>query len=192
MKQEFENKSTFKNNKSRSKSFESGSVIKRNSTVGRKTVNMTKQEDSNENEEEQEIKSSNFAIKTNNNNMSKSKPNIFISQNINANENLPNIQNNNSMVNMSGLIQGVNNNNNNNNKNKKKQLTDKEIEKKVEEFKRKLNLDLLKVLSEEKFKEEERELLYNKTTNPVERKRLEKIIAMERTQSSERIMKINE
>ena len=52
--------------------------------------------------------------------------------------------------------------------------------------------DLLKVLSEEKFKEEERELLFNKTLIPIERKRLEKIISMERAQSSEKIMKINE
>lgn len=77
------------------------------------------------------------------------------------------------------------------NKNKKI-LSDSEIEKKVEDYKRKLNSDLLKVLSEEKFKEEERELLYNRTTNQAEKKRLEKIIAMERAQGSERIMKINE
>ena len=67
-----------------------------------------------------------------------------------------------------------------------------EILKKVEDYKKKLMSDLLKVLSEEKFKEEERELTYQKTTNPIEKKRLEKIISMERAQSSERIMKINE
>lgn len=74
----------------------------------------------------------------------------------------------------------------------KKILTEKEIQKKIEEYKKKLISDLLKVLSDEKYKEEERELTYNKTTNPVEKKRLEKVIAMERAQSSEKIMKINE
>jgi hypothetical protein len=74
----------------------------------------------------------------------------------------------------------------------KKPLTEKEIEKKVEDYKKKLMSELLKVLSEEKFKEEERELLYNKTSNLIEKKRLEKIIAIERAQSSERIMHINE
>jgi len=74
----------------------------------------------------------------------------------------------------------------------KKQLSEKEISKKIENFKNNIMKDLLKVLSEEKFKEEEREILYNKTINPIERKRLEKIISMERAISSEKILKLNE
>lgn len=76
--------------------------------------------------------------------------------------------------------------------NGKKILSEQEIEKRLEDYKKKLMSNLLKVLSEEKFKEEERELLYNKTSNLIEKKRLEKIIAIERAQSSERIMHFNE
>lgn len=75
--------------------------------------------------------------------------------------------------------------------NGKKILSEQEIEKRLEDYKKKLMSNLLKVLSEEKFKEEERELLYNKTSNLIEKKRLEKIIAIERAQSSERIMHFN-
>jgi hypothetical protein len=74
----------------------------------------------------------------------------------------------------------------------KKQLTEKEIQAKVDDFRKKLMKDLLKILSEEKFKEEERELIYNKTTNLIEKIRLEKIIQMERALSTERILKMNE
>jgi len=42
------------------------------------------------------------------------------------------------------------------------------------------------------LKDEERELLYQKTKNETEKKRLEKIISMERAQSSERIFQVNE
>jgi len=95
----------------------------------------------------------------------------------------------------------INNNGNNNicynsssvneDKNKKK-LIEKDIEKKLESFKVKLNAKMLGILKEEKQKEEERESLYNKANNEVEKKRLENIINLERVQSSERIIKINE
>jgi hypothetical protein len=70
---------------------------------------------------------------------------------------------------------------------------DKEIERKVTEYNKKLVSEgLLKVLTEEREKEEEREQLYVKTKDPIEKKRLEKILAFERARSSERINKINE
>jgi hypothetical protein len=70
---------------------------------------------------------------------------------------------------------------------------EKEIERKVNEYNRKLvSENLLKVLTEEREKEEEREQLFYKTKDPIEKKRLEKILAFERAQSSERINKINE
>ena len=74
----------------------------------------------------------------------------------------------------------------------KRKLTNREIEIKIEEFKGKLNMDLLKALQEEKYKEEEREILYKRTPDVIEKRRLEKIISMERAQSSERILQINE
>ena len=71
-------------------------------------------------------------------------------------------------------------------------LPEEEITKKIETFRNKLLKDLMKILSEEKHNEEERDIIYQKTTNPKERKRLENIIAMERAQSSEKIIKFNE
>jgi hypothetical protein len=123
------------------------------------------------------------------------KLNKFHVCNLNADEKLPsqNESINKSIINKSSIINNSKTNNVIQEKpNPKKVLTGKEIQKKLEDYKKKLNSDLLKVLSEEKFKEEERDLLYNKTTNPIEKKRLEKIIAMERAQSSEKIMLMNE
>lgn len=71
-------------------------------------------------------------------------------------------------------------------------IIEKDIEKKVESYKIKLNSDMLKILREEKQKEEEREAFYSKANSEVERKRLENMIALERVQSSQRILKINE
>jgi len=73
-----------------------------------------------------------------------------------------------------------------------KKLTQKEYDNLVQEYKSKLNAELLKILQEEKYKEEEREVLYHNTLDIVEKKRFEKIISMERAQSSERIVKMNE
>lgn len=74
----------------------------------------------------------------------------------------------------------------------KKNLNDDEIYKILHDKRAKMNSYLLKVLSEEKSKEEEREILYNNTTDILEKKRLEKIISKERTNSSERILDLNE
>lgn len=74
----------------------------------------------------------------------------------------------------------------------KRQITQKEMDKLVQEYKSKLNGELLNTLQEEKYKEEEREVLYHNTVDIIEKKRLEKIISMERAQSSERILKMNE
>jgi len=71
-------------------------------------------------------------------------------------------------------------------------LTEKELDRMLQDYRGRLNSELLKILTEEKHKEEEREVLYNNTIDIIEKKRLEKIISMERAQSSERILKINE
>lgn len=71
-------------------------------------------------------------------------------------------------------------------------FTKKEIEKIVQSYKGRLNAELLKILNEEKNKEEERELKYTNTLDSIEKKRLEKMISLERNQSSAKILKINE
>jgi hypothetical protein len=68
-----------------------------------------------------------------------------------------------------------------------------QINNKLTEYNKKLVRELLlPVLTEEKLKEEEREQLYQKTKDALEKKRLEKILAFERAQSSDRINKVNE
>lgn len=76
--------------------------------------------------------------------------------------------------------------------NYEQKLTAKEIERMVKDYKGKLNTEMLKILNEEKNKEEQREIKYNNTIDSVEKKRLEKMISFERNQSSEKILKINE
>jgi hypothetical protein len=67
------------------------------------------------------------------------------------------------------------------------------IKNKLSEYNKKLVRELLlPVLSDEKLKEEEREQLYQKSKDAFEKKRLEKILAFERAQSSDRINKVNE
>lgn len=74
----------------------------------------------------------------------------------------------------------------------KKKIMEKDIEKKLESYKIKLNTDMIKILKEEKLKEEEREKLYCKTTSEADKRRLESLISLERVQSSERILRLNE
>jgi hypothetical protein len=73
------------------------------------------------------------------------------------------------------------------------QAKELQIKNKLIEYNKKLVREfLLPVLTEEKLKEEDREQLFQKTKDVVERKRLEKILAFERAQSSDRINKVNE
>jgi len=69
-------------------------------------------------------------------------------------------------------------------------FTLKEIQKLTEEYRNKLNFELLKIIREEKYKEEERENLYNQKGDPYEKKKFEKMSSIERAQSSDRILKI--
>lgn len=66
-----------------------------------------------------------------------------------------------------------------------------EINRRVEAFTKKMNKQLLDKLNEERKKEEEREILILKTEDEKERKRLQKILSMERAQSSETIILLN-
>jgi hypothetical protein len=63
--------------------------------------------------------------------------------------------------------------------------------KKVENYKTTLTKDLVNFLSEEKLLEVERDKLYNDCDNLNEKKRLEKIISMERAASSQKIIEMN-
>jgi len=74
----------------------------------------------------------------------------------------------------------------------KKKIIEKDIEKKLESYKIKLNSEMIRILKEEKQREEEREMLYSKANSELEKRRLESLIALERVQSSERIIKLNE
>jgi hypothetical protein len=73
------------------------------------------------------------------------------------------------------------------------QAKEMQIKNKLNDYNKKLVRELLlPILTEEKLKEEEREQLYQKTKDAIEKKRLEKILAFERAQSSDRINKVNE
>jgi hypothetical protein len=74
---------------------------------------------------------------------------------------------------------------------KEKLFKEEEIMKKVENYKTTLTKDLVNFLSEEKLLELERDKLYNNCDNPIEKKRLEKIISMERAASSQKIIEMN-
>jgi len=74
----------------------------------------------------------------------------------------------------------------------KNKFLEKDIEKKVERYKIKLNSDMLRILKEEKQREEEREMHYSKASSEMEKRRLESLIALDRVQSSERIIRLNE
>jgi hypothetical protein len=75
-------------------------------------------------------------------------------------------------------------NSNNNN------LSEKEITKKVEDYKMKLNQQLADLINEEKEKEEERNRIYDREQEPDKKKELESQISKERTQSTSKVMKL--
>jgi hypothetical protein len=75
---------------------------------------------------------------------------------------------------------------------KLQQLDEKEIEKKINEYRLKLNQNLLKLLSEERQKEDERERILAVTNDPAERKKLEQYFGYERAQASNKVVKFNE
>lgn len=68
---------------------------------------------------------------------------------------------------------------------------DEEIKKKVENYKVTLTKDLVNFLADEKIREKERVELHSECVNPVEKKRLEKIIYMERAHASQKILEMN-
>ena len=73
-----------------------------------------------------------------------------------------------------------------------RKLTQQEIAQKVEEYKLKLNQNLLTKLAEERQKEDDRERALNLARDKTEWEKLEKQFGLERAQASNRIVKYNE
>ena len=71
-------------------------------------------------------------------------------------------------------------------------LTEEQIEKKVNQYKVKLNKELLKLLAEEKQNEELREQTMSKLKTKNERRKMEREYGKERADASEKIIKKNE
>lgn len=63
-------------------------------------------------------------------------------------------------------------------------LSEKEIERKVEEYKQKLNQKMFSIIEEEKKKNSERDEKYDQESDPEKKKKLENQISSERTQST--------
>ncbi len=68
---------------------------------------------------------------------------------------------------------------------------EKEIQRKVEDLRQKLNAELSKLISEEKEKEQERTRQYEEEEDNGRKKEMESAISLERAQSSQRVMKMN-
>ena len=130
------------------------------------------------------------------------------SQNFNFNKSTANFGNSFNQVPNSKILNKISSNSNNNsvsrvsssvtknpnvnNSNPSVHLSEKEILKKVEEFRMKLNQGLLKLLSEERQKEDERERMLAMTTNQEERRKLERYFGYDRAQASNKIVEYNE
>jgi hypothetical protein len=65
------------------------------------------------------------------------------------------------------------------------------MEKKVEEYRQKLNVDLSKVINEEKEKEAKRTKQLDEEKDPEEKKKIEKQISNERAQSTQKITEMS-
>lgn len=72
-----------------------------------------------------------------------------------------------------------------------KEEKEKQNKKRLEEFEKTLNNKLCDMLVEERKKEQEREILLQECKDPDEKKRLTKILAMEKADANERIVSFN-
>jgi hypothetical protein len=71
-------------------------------------------------------------------------------------------------------------------------MNNEDMSNKLEEYKHKLNQNLLNKLAEEREKEDEREKALKHATDEDEKSRLEKQFGEERAEASNRIVKLNE
>ena len=67
-----------------------------------------------------------------------------------------------------------------------------EIQKEVERYRQKLQDDLLKVINEEKHKEEEREAFHKNIVDEEEKKKTEILINLQRSESSRRVVTLKQ
>ena len=74
----------------------------------------------------------------------------------------------------------------------KNEYKEKDFEKRRNELRLNLNQNFLKVLSDERKKEDEREKILANTIDPIEHKNLDEVFGYERAVASKRIMKLNE
>jgi len=74
----------------------------------------------------------------------------------------------------------------------KNTMSVEEVKRKIEDFKYRLNLELTKLIQEEKEKEDERMRKYNEETDELIKKVLEEAISKERNESSKRVFSFNE
>jgi hypothetical protein len=74
---------------------------------------------------------------------------------------------------------------------KDKEYIEKEITKKIEQYRLSLNQELLELLAEERRKEDSRERMLKDVESVDERAKLEKLFNLERTQSSNKIEQFN-
>ena len=85
----------------------------------------------------------------------------------------------------------LNNNNVNNIFTKDKEYIEKEITKKIENYRLTLNQDLLKILAEERQKEDNRDRILSEAETGEDRMRLEKIFTIDRNRASNKIENFN-
>ncbi len=67
-----------------------------------------------------------------------------------------------------------------------------EIQKEVERYRQKLQDELLKVINEEKLKEEERETFFKNITDQEEKKKAEILINLQRSESSRKVVSLKQ
>ena len=67
-----------------------------------------------------------------------------------------------------------------------------EIQKEVERYRQKLQDELLKVINEEKLKEEERETFFKNITDEEEKKKAEILINLQRSESSRKVVSLKQ
>jgi len=100
--------------------------------------------------------------------------------NININNNITNFYN---MRNYSGIDDKIK---------IKENLTEEEIQHKLNVYRTKLNSEMLKYLNEEKVRENERQNAYENLKDNQEKFNFEKEVSKERLESSEKIIKMNQ
>lgn len=130
-------------------------------------------------------------IKNSNDYLTDKKPNILYSSlNDNVHKNI-NININNKITNfynMADLISGFDDKG----QTKNNMITENDIQRKLAIYRTKLNSEMLRLLNEEKSKENDRQILHENMRDNVDRLNFEKEVSKERLESSDKIIKMNQ